>query len=200
MAATAQSSREAAIPASLTSDEIALLAQLRSKYACSSASTQGEGAGTLDSRCRLACRSTPPTAGRRQHAGSGAAPAPVPPARTTDCRMCIGCQGSGKEFDIYDHRRLERPCPDCGGEGVRGGSASQLAEPSGGGRSSESSSSGGSAARLLAYEQELAGLKQSLAGCRDEQELQLRAELILQLERQVLRLQQQQAPGQLQHC
>ena len=177
MAATAQSSQEAAIPASLTSDEIALLAQLRSKYACSSASTQGEGAGTLDSRCRLASRSTPPTAGcRPRHAGSGAGPALVPPARTTDCRMCIGCQGSGKKLELYDHRRLERPCPDCGGEGVRGGSAIQLAERSGGGGSSKSSSSGGgggsSAGRLPAY----------------EQELQLRAELLLQLERQVLRM------------
>jgi hypothetical protein len=81
--------------------------------------------------------------------------------------MCIGCQGTGKEFEIYDHRRLERPCPDCGGEGVRGGSAIQLAERSGGG-----GGGGSSAGRLPAY----------------EQELQLRAELLLQLERQVLRM------------
>ena len=114
--------------------------------------------------------------------------------------MCIGCQGTGKELECYEHRRLERPCPDCGGEGVCGGSVCQHAAPSGGGggksfNSSSKSSSG--TTRLEAYEQQLAGLKQSLAGCRDDQELQLRAELILQLERQVLRLRQQQAPPQL---
>lgn len=43
-------------------------------------------------------------------------------------------------------------------------------------------------AQLAAYEQELQALKAGLAGCADEQEVQLRADLIAQIERQAARL------------
>ncbi len=46
----------------------------------------------------------------------------------------------------------------------------------------------GRAARLAAYEEKLAELKASLVGCSDEQEVQLRAELIAQIEKQAARL------------
>lgn len=46
----------------------------------------------------------------------------------------------------------------------------------------------GRAARLAAYERELEELKSSLVGCTDDQEVQLRAELISQIERQAARL------------
>lgn len=114
-------------------------------------------------------------------------------------------------MESYDNRRLERSCPNCGGDGVRrqagagpagvgGAQAAQYATTgaalrcrdngcSGGpSEGSRGSTMAGRAARLAAYERELEELKSSLVGCTDDQEVQLRAELISQIERQAARL------------
>ncbi|KAL4443456.1 hypothetical protein ABPG75_011193 [Micractinium tetrahymenae] len=120
--------------------------------------------------------------------------------------MCFTCSGTGTTVECYDHRRLERSCPDCEGDGAwrqagagsagggDGPAPTQAANgpaPSchtGGGSGAGSASTATRAARLAAYEQEMEALKASLAGCADEQEVRLQAELIAQIEQQAARL------------
>lgn len=97
--------------------------------------------------------------------------------------------------EVYGHRLIERACSDCGGDGVQqaspSGSTAEAAAPaaSAASRPTASSGHGGQrAGRLAAHEEELEELKRSLAGCSDEQEVRLRADLIMQLEREVARL------------
>ena len=108
---------------------------------------------------------------------------PQPAAVAPGCRLCMACQGAGTVAEPYNQRLLERSCAECGGQGtLRAGASGQA--------SSQASARSGAHERLAGWEAELAALKQSLAGASDSRELELKAALILELERAAAGLRQ----------
>ncbi|PRW56836.1 hypothetical protein C2E21_4532 [Chlorella sorokiniana] len=161
---------EECLTASFSSKEQHLIDQLRAKYS----------AGP-----------SPPAAAQAQAPAQPSAAAPAAAAQPGSCRLCSTCQGTGTVAEAYNHRTLERCCPECRGQGTTSssacsGSGSTHSSSTRSGSGSTHSSGGGgksACARLAGWEAELEALKQSLAGVTDSRELQLKSALILELER-----------------
>ncbi|KAI7843362.1 hypothetical protein COHA_003058 [Chlorella ohadii] len=154
-----------ALTASFSADEQRLIADLRSKYST----------GT-----HLAAPAP---------AQLPSAAAPTAAAQPHGCQLCAECHGTGTVVAAYNHRTLERCCTQCVGQGTVRTDDSTHSGTHGSGSSSHGRNSSRSAdERLAGWEAELEALKQSLAGVADSTELQLKAALILELERAAARL------------
>ncbi|KAL4858579.1 hypothetical protein ACK3TF_001531 [Chlorella vulgaris] len=180
MSAMHATERPAEFPATLTSDETALVAQLKDKYSSSSvpAEPAAISTGSAAPQPPAVTLTANPTA-------------PMPPVK-----MCFTCSGSGSVSECYDTRHLQRTCDACRGLGTRSdggsGGASKSTE-----QGIESSAGAGAPAllqKIAAYEAELASERARLDACVDPRERELRQELVAQLDHQLGRLTRQQPP------
>lgn len=179
------------LTALFSADEQHLIADLRAKYSTGESQCSQRQPGAQ--RPRPAQPPTPPLAGAFLVAPAPAqlssAPAPPPAAQPPGCQLCAECRGTGTVVAAYDHRTLERCCTQCGGQGtVRTGDSTHSGTHGSGSSSHGRNSSRSADERLAGWEAELEALKQSLAGVADSTELQLKAALILELERAAARL------------
>ncbi|KAG1662212.1 hypothetical protein FOA52_015838 [Chlamydomonas sp. UWO 241] len=83
--------------------------KLRDKYAGMASNATVDPASYDDSKYQQLAVHQPP---------GGAVGSGSKPGDNVDVKLCAMCQGTGKQLEDYNNRRLERFCTPCNGKGV----------------------------------------------------------------------------------